>query len=71
MSAHTKEAFISRVIADLKAQNRVRDAAPELLDSLIELEDVLGRMNEAGEVGHSVRLNRARAAIAQATGGDV
>lgn len=37
-----------------------------LLDSLVELEDVLGRMNESGECGHITRLKRARAAIAEA-----
>ena len=43
------------------------NAHDDLLAALIELEDVLGRMNESGDCGHNARLSRARAAIAKAT----
>lgn len=52
-----------------EATARLIAASPELLEALIELEDVLGRMQEAGECGHIARLKRARAAIAKATRG--
>jgi hypothetical protein len=51
---------------DAEATARLIAAAPDLLASLIELEDVLGRMNESGECGHTARLKRARAAVAKA-----